>query len=155
MVTARRLNRTGNGPTEINEGPGAPLVLCRLWSCDEGRTWTDPDQLMPGAWSDVTAVRGHVLCANTLWCSWGEMRLEVSRDGFASIFQELPMLSRGWTLGRTNVPQEAPLPPTVPFLSEDWPFEHYGYPSLLPLDEDEIVAVFGRTQWGTPSEETP
>lgn len=61
------------------------------------------------------------------------------------------MMIRGWTLGRTNLPQEAPPPPTVPFLAEGWPFEHYGYPSLLSLSEDEIIAVFGRTQWGTPS----
>jgi hypothetical protein len=39
MVTARRLSEGGTGPTSISEGPGAPQVLCRLWSSDQGRTW--------------------------------------------------------------------------------------------------------------------
>ena len=79
------------------------------------------------------------------------MRLAVSRNGFKSLFQELELMNRGWTRGRTNKPQEAALPRTVPWLSSGWPFEHYGYPSLEMLNQDEIIVVFGRTQWGTPS----
>ena len=161
MVTARRLNRAGDGPSEVNAGPGAPQVLCRQWSSDHGRTWTEPDQLMPGAWPSLAVFDQYTLCANTFWCGWGEMRLEVSRDGFGTIFHEAPMMGRGWTRGRTNLPQEAPLPPTVPYLAWHWtglpcieawkwPFEHYGFPSALPLDQDHLIVVFGRTQRGTP-----
>ena len=149
IATARRLNKAGDGPTVLNEGPGSPQVLCRLWSSDEGRTWSKPDQLMPGAWGALAAVGPHTLCVDTMWCAWGDMRLEVSRDGFESFFQELPLMSRGWTKGRTNRPDEAPLPPTVPNLAEEWPYEHYGYPSALPLGQDDLVVVFARTQWGS------
>jgi len=93
----------------------------------------------------------HTLLANTLWAAWGEMRMEVSDDGFASIFQELPMMDRGWLRGHANKPQETPPPPLVPYLADDWPFEHYGFPAFEVLDEDSVVVVFGRTQWGTPS----
>jgi len=150
MVTARRLNKAGDGPTVVNEGPGAPQVLCRLWSSDEGRTWSEPEQLMPGAWPSLSVIGQHTLCVNTLWAAWGEMQLIVSDDGFSTFFQEVPMLTRGWTRGMTNRPQETPPPPTVPYLSTEWPFEHYGFPSALPLDEDNLIVVFGRTQSGTP-----
>jgi len=150
MVTARRLNKAGDGPSVTNEGPGAPQVLCRLWSSDQGRTWTKPDQLMPGAWPALTTVGEHTLCVNTLWCGWGAMRLDVSRDGFDTFFQELMVMERGWTRGGWNNPVESPLPPTVPYLADAWSFEHYGYPSALPLDEDRVIVVFGRTQQGTP-----
>jgi len=150
MVTARRLNKAGDGPTILNEGPGAPQVLCRLWSSDEGRTWSEPEQLTPGAWPSLAGVGQHTLCANTLWAAWGEMRLIASDDGFRTFFQEVPMLTRGWTRGMTNRPQETPPPPTVPYLADEWPFEHYGFPSVLTLDEDNLIVVFGRTQSGTP-----
>jgi len=161
MVTARRLNQTGTGPSQIDEGPGTPQALCRLWTSDQGRQWTRPDLLMPGAWASLAAMGDHTLCANALWCGWGEMRLEVSDNGFESVFQELPIMERGWTVGRVNRPQEAPPVPTVPYLAwpwtktpnmgaNVWPFEHYGFPSTLPLDDDRVLVVFGRTQRGTP-----
>ena len=149
MVTARRLNYAGDGPSRSNEGPGAPLVLCRLWSKDEGRTWTRPDQLMPGAWPALVVADHHTLCVNTLWSAWGEMRLEVSRDGFESFFQELPMMTRGWIKHRANNPQEVPLPPTVPYLTVGWAYEHYGFSSVLQLDNERLIVIFGRTQRGT------
>ena len=148
MVTARRLNASGNGPTKVNEGPGSPQVLCRLWSADQGRTWSKPDQLMPGAWPSTAVVGGHTLLANTIWGANGVMQLEVSRDGFKSYFQEVCMMDRNWTRGNTNRPQETLLPPTVPFMTGGWPIEHYGLPSLLPLDEDNLVVVFNRPQRG-------
>ena len=157
MVTARRLNRAGDGPTEIDEGPGTPQALCRLWSKDEGRTWTDPDQLMPGAWPSLSVVGDQAFCANTFWGGWAEMRLEMSDDGFVSISRELKLMVRGWTVGRENLPQEAPLPPTVPYLAwpwtklpmvypGKWPFEHYGFPSVLPLGQDRLMVAFSRPQ---------
>jgi len=151
MVTARRLNKAGTGPSPSNEGPGAPLVLCRLWSSDEGRTWSGPDQLTPGAWPTLGVMGDDTLCVNTLWSAWGEMRLLASRDGFNTFFQEVEMLRRGWIRGRGNNPREAPLPPTVPYLAQGWAYEHYGFPSALALDEDHLVVVFGRTKQGTGS----
>jgi hypothetical protein len=150
MVTARRLNQAGDEPTLLNEGPGAPQVLCRLWSDDEGRTWTEPEQFMPGACPSLAVIGQDTLCVNTLWAAWGEMRLIVSRDGFDNFFQEVPLMTRGWTRGMTNRPQETPPPPTVPYLAEEWPFEHYGFPSTLSLDANNLIVVFGRTQSGTP-----
>ena len=66
MVTARRLNRKADGPTTIDEGPGAPQLLCRLWSSDEGRTWSNPDQLSPGVWPSLVTIGKHTLCVRTL-----------------------------------------------------------------------------------------
>jgi hypothetical protein len=149
LVTARRLNASGDGPSAVNQGPGAPLVLCRLWSTDEGRTWTPPDQLTPGAWPGLAAAGGETLCANTLWAAWGEMRLLASRDGLRTLYQEDNVTTREWVRGMRNRPHETPLPPTVPYLAKEWPYEHYGFPSILPVDEDNLIVVFGRTQRGT------
>jgi len=149
LVTARRLNRTGDGPTAIDEGPGTPQALCRMWSSDEGRTWTNPNHLMPGAWPGVAVAGPDVLCANTLWCGWGEIRLQVSRNGFETFYQGLNAMQREWTRGMVNRPQETPLPPTVPYLAKQWPYEHYGYPSALALDQDNLVVVFADEQRGT------
>ena len=143
LMTARRLD-----PSTV--GPGSPHVICRLWSADEGRTWTEPDQLTPGAWPGLGIAGQHALCANTHWAAWGGMQLEVSRDGFESIFQELPLMRRGWISGRTNNPKEVPPPPTVPHLADSWQFEHYGFPSIEAIDNNSVAVVFGRTQWGTP-----
>ena len=71
MVTARRLNQSGDGPRPVNAGPGTPHVLCRMWSNDQGRTWTKPDHFMPGAWPGLAGVGEYTFCANTLWCAWG------------------------------------------------------------------------------------
>ena len=147
-VTARRLNKAGTGPTVVDEGPGAPQIVCRLWSTDEGRTWTHPDQLTPGGWPCAASVGGSTVLASTSWSGWGDIRLIVSRDGLKSFHQMLPMMTLGWTRGRKDKPQEAPLPPTVPYLGEQWPYEHYGFPSIVALDQDNMMAVFGRPQRG-------
>ena len=149
MVTARRLNKTADGPTAPNEGPGSPHLLCRLWSADQGRTWTQPDQLTPGAWPGLTQAGGETLCANTLWAAWGEIRLLAAADGFETFHQETDITTREWVRGMTNRPQEIPLPPTVPYLAQEWPFEHYGFSSILALDDSNVVVVFGRSQRGT------
>ena len=81
VITGRRLNRSGNGPTAINEEPGAPQVLCRLCSTDEGRTWTQANQISPSAWPGLSVAGQDTLCANTHWCAWGTMRLLVSPNG--------------------------------------------------------------------------
>jgi len=148
IVSARRLNRAGDGPTKVNEGPGAPEVLARLWSRDEGRKWTAPDQLMPGAWPSLAVSGRHALCVNTHWCAWGEMNLQVSSDGFHNLYQGVLVMNRGWTQGMTNRPQETPLPPTVPYLADEWPFERYGFPSALPVGDDGLIVVFDRTRRG-------
>lgn len=155
LVTARRLNAAGDGPSEVNEGPGAPQVVCRLWSEDGGRTWTEPDQLAPGAWASLVTAGSDTLCAHTLWSAWGEMRLMASRDGFISMFQELRIMLRGWVDGMTNRTEETPLPPTVPFLGDRWPFEHYGFPSILALDDRSLIVVFARTQNGKGHSDWP
>ena len=117
MLTARRLNATGTGPSPSNKGPGAPQLLCRMWTSDKGRTWTRPDQLSPGAWPGLATSGGHSLCVNTNWSAWGDMRLMVSQDGFRTFFQEVKLLNRGWIRGRANNPAEAPLSPIVPFVA--------------------------------------
>ena len=155
VVTARRLNAAGDGPSPVNAGPGSPQLLCRLWSRDQGRSWSPPDQLMPGAWPAVAVAGRHTLCVNTLWCGWGEMRLEISRNGFDSFFQEARMMTREWTRGMANQPQETPLPPTVPFLADRWPYEHYGYPSAVALDPQNVVVVFTDQQRGTTQIDGP
>ena len=94
MVTGRRLNRSGDGPTTIDEGPGAPQVICRLWSTDQGRTWTKPDLLAPGAYSSVVVIDNETLCARTQWCAWGNLRIMTSRDGFETFYQEMRLTTR-------------------------------------------------------------
>ena len=149
MVTARRLNRAADGPTVIDEGPGAPQLLCRLWSSDAGRTWTKPDQLSPGAWPCLATAGEHAFCVRTLWAWWGEMHLLISRDGFATFFQEQRVRNMEHLRGMSNRPQEMPPVPTVPYLGNQWPFQHYGFPSVQLLDQDQLVVVYGRTQRGT------
>ena len=155
MLTARRLKTSGDAPSEINEGPGAPQVVCRLYSHDEGRTWTQADQLLPGAWPSVAAAGSDTLCVITNWSAWGDMRLAVSSDGFDALVQETGLMLRGWLEGMGNRPQETPLPPTVPHLADAWPFEHYGFPSILLLDQDNAVVVFGRTRNGKGHSDYP
>lgn len=148
MVTARRLNESGTGPTETNAGPGASQVLCRMWSEDQGRSWSRPDQLLPGAWPSQALMGPFAVCANVQWAAWGEMRLLVSRNLFRSFFQETRITIRGWLQGMHNRPQETPAPPTVPYLADKWPFEHYGFSSLQPLDDENVLAVINRPQRG-------
>ena len=76
------------------------------------------------------------------------MRLLVSPNGFDSLRQEVRLTTREWISGMTNRPQETPLPPTVPYLAEKWPFEHYGFPSVLVLDQNNAIVVFNRPQRG-------
>ncbi len=40
LPDGRCLNNDADGPGPVNKGLGAPQVLCRLWSSDQGRTWT-------------------------------------------------------------------------------------------------------------------
>ena len=148
MVTARRLNKEATGPTVSDEGPGAPHLVCRLWSADEGRQWTRPDQLWPGAWPTVIAMGDHTLGAWTTWAAWGNMTLAASRDGFESLFQSSVLMTLGWLQGRANDPHEAPLPPTVPYLADGWAYEHYGFSAGLALDDDNLVVVLDRPQRG-------
>ena len=148
MVTARRLNREGTGPTVSGEGPGTPEIVCRQWSSDEGRTWTPPDQLVPGSWPALIAMGDHTVCALTSWDSYGVMFVAASRDGFKSLFQTSGLMSRGWLQDRLNNPHETPQPPTVPYLADEWAFEHYGFPSCFALDAENFVVVFNRPQRG-------
>ena len=148
MVAARRLNQVGDGPTITNEGPGAPLVLCRLWSNDQGQTWTPPDQVTVGAWPAIATIGRDTVCANTVWAAWGQMHLYVSQDGFRTFNQKVRMTTRGWLRGRANNPREMPLAPTVPYLADQWQWDHFGFPSALPLDEDNLIVVFNRPQRG-------
>ena len=149
MVTSRRLTRAGNGPTEVDEGPGAPQVICRQWSQDAGRTWTAPDQLAPGAWSGLLTIGDEVLCARSQYCAWGNMRTMASRDGFETFYQEMRLTTREWVRGMTNRPQEIPLPPTAPYLGNQWHHEQYGFPSFTKLDNESLMVVFSRPQRGT------
>ena len=83
----------------------------------------------------------------------GDMRLEVSRNGFQTLVQQVRMTTREWTRGMTNRPQETPPPPTVPYLADQWPFEHYGFPSVLPLDErNRPTARNGPNRWSRVAE---
>jgi hypothetical protein len=162
IATARRLNEAGDGPTRPNEGPGAPQALCRLWSRDHGKTWTEPDQLLPGAWPGLAVAGQDTILASTQGGAWAVMWLLASRDGFETFYQQAPMLKRGWRRGyakdvwpywgtRKGVKSgpESPLAPSVPYLGRDWRFEHYGYPSVLPLDQDRLLVAFGEPQRGT------
>ena len=129
VVTARRLT----------EGPGAPQVLCRSWSTDQGRSWTPVDQLIVGAWSSLIAVDEHtVVCPYTEWCAFAGMKVLFSYDGFTTFSQQLPVLLRGWLKGwgRHNVHEEVPPYPTVPFSGEHrWTYDHFGFPSAAALGE--------------------
>ena len=73
---------------------------------------------------DLALVRsadgGQTLCAHALWAAWGEMRLVVSNDGFQSFVQDDSLLHLEWLRGMGNLPQEIPLPPTVPHLGDAW-----------------------------------
>lgn len=149
MVSVRRLNKAGTGPTEINEGPGAPQELCRLWTSDQGRTWTEPEQFAPGNWPCLARIGRHTFCVNTIWAAWGDMRLLVSDTTFATFFRELRLDTREWLKGMLNRMEETPSPPTVPHLAPEWPFEHYGFPSAVALDEDNLIVVHGRPQRGS------
>ena len=143
MVTARRLGA----------GPGAPQVLCRLRSHDKGRTWSLPDQIAIGAWSSMVAVDGQTtVCPYSDWSAWGGVACLVSDDGFDSFHQNQLAMLWGWTEGRSraNVNEEVPSPPTVPYLgAEHWPFEHYGFPSVVEMGEDRYAVALARTRKGS------
>lgn len=136
VVSARRF---GNGP-------GSPQVLCRLWSEDEGRTWSRPDQLTVGSWPAISRVGGSVACAFAEWSGFGQIRLLISDDGLETFRQEKSILAWGWLSGQTYRHTEAPLPPIVPHDGEAWVYEHYGFPSILAVDEKCIAVAIGRTQ---------
>lgn len=146
MVSARRLNKAGTGPTETNEGSGAPQEICRLWSSDEGRTWTKPEQFAPGGWPCLAGIDQYAMCVNTIWPAWADMRLLVSNNGFATFYREVRVHSWGWLQGMHSRMQEVPSPPIVPHLGSEWLFEHYGFPSVTALDEDNLIVVYGRDQ---------
>ena len=143
MVTARRLG----------EGPGAPEVLCRLFSRDRGRTWSSPDQIAVGQWPSLTIVDERTtLCHYCDWSAWGSVVSLVSDDGFDSFHQSQQAMLWGWTQGfsRANVNEEVPSPPTVPYLgAEHWPGEHYGFPSAVTLSEHRYAVALGRTCKGS------
>lgn len=43
-----------------------------------------------------------------------------------------------------------PLPPTVPYTGNAWPYKHFGFPSTWALDEDRVAVAIGRkhsTYW--------
>ena len=112
---------------------------------------------MPGAWPGLAVVGEYTLCANTLWCAWGDRQLEVSRDGFQTFVQQVCMTTREWTRGMTNRPQETPLSPTVPYLADRWPFDiadfHRAYrwmsetwSSLLPINSKERGTMMVRSR---------
>ena len=155
-ITARRLG----------EGPGAPHVLCRSYSSDEGRTWSVPNQLRVGAWPCLAPVDEHTtVCADAVWSEWASMRMMVSYDGFNTFRQELHLMQFEWISGWNRVKlmehpfHEAPLPPTVPHLGETGPsipagtegppLAHFGFPSALALDKDHLLVLVGRTQRGS------
>gem|GEM_PF-3347095 len=154
-VTARRLNRAGEGPSAVDEGPGSPELVCRVSSCDRGQTWTQPDQLAPGAWPGLAAVGPDTFLVTTHWAAWGTLHMSVSADALETFHQQLPVYEQGWLRGRLNRPQEIPLPPTVPRLGRDWATEHYGFPSLLSPGPDRLVVVLNRPQRGEPQIEGP
>ena len=140
LVSARRLG----------EGPDSPMVIVRVQSDDEGRTWSQPDQLTVGAWPCLTMVDGHTsFCAFSCYASWGDMRALFSDKGFETFRQERPLLQRCWLSGMTYRKDEIPLPPLVPYQNQKWKYDHYGFPSAVALDQDHVAVAFGRTQRGT------
>ena len=140
LVSARRLG----------EGPDSPMVIVRVQSDDEGRTWSQPDQLTVGAWPCLTMVDDHTsFCAFSCYASWGDMRALFSDKGFETFRQERPLLQRCWLSGMTYGKDEIPLPPLVPYQNQKWKYDHYGFPSAVALDQDHVAVAFGRTQRGT------
>ena len=140
MASARRLG----------EGPDSPVVIVRMWSDDEGRTWSQPNQLTVGAWPCLAMVDDHTsFSAFTCYAAWGDMRALFSDDGFKSFRQDRPLLERNWLPGMTYKKEEIPLPPLVPYQGQKWIYGHYGFPSAIALDQDHVAVVFGRTQRGT------
>jgi len=140
MISARRLN----------DGPGAPQVLVRLWSSDEGRSWSEPDQLTVGAWPCLTAVAEHTtVCGFSTWAAWGDMRVLFSEDGFSTFRQELPLMQQCWLRGNSGGTSEISLPPLVPYSGQQWIYSHYGFPSAVALDQDHLAVAIGRSQRGT------
>ena len=140
LVNARRLGKA----------PGSPTVIVRMRSNDEGRNWSQPDQLTVGAWPCLTVVDDHTsFSAFSCYAAWGGMRALFSDDGLATFRQERPLLQRGWLHGMQYRKEEIPLPPLVPYQNRPWIYEHYGFPSAVALDHDRVAVVFGRTQRGT------
>lgn len=142
IMTARRLE----------DGPGAPQVLCRTWSADEGRSWSPVNQFSVGAYSALAAVGENTLvCPFTDISSFTMCNAILSDDGFETFSRELPLLMRGWRsgCGRHNVYDEVPPYPYVPYLGEnDWPFNHFGFPSAALLDESMFVVAIVKPQRG-------
>lgn len=139
MVNARRLEA----------GAGSAQVLCRLWSEDEGQSWSQPDQLTVGSFPSLAQIDERIsVCAFTCYCAWGTMRLILSDDGFETFFRELPLHERGWLIGFHTL-EEVPLPPLVPLLGDGWQYEHFGFPAAVALDADTLAVVFARTHRGT------
>ena len=52
-----------------------PQVLVRLWSEDQGRTWTRPELFAPGAWPTLAlAGQDTSVCAFPVWQAWAPHR---------------------------------------------------------------------------------
>ena len=121
-----------------------PQALVRLWSEDEGRTWTKPEMFAPGAWPGL-AVAGDrsTACAFPVWQAWGtpQIRLMFSDDGFESFFQELPVWQPGRVWRFTTPPQ------LVPYLPKG--SVHFGVPSAVALGENLLAVAIDRTQQGS------
>ena len=112
LVTAQRLG----------SGPGPPLILCRLWSDDAGKSWSEPDQLMPGAWGNLAQVDEHTtICSFSTVDQFGCIRMILSDDGLASFHNERAVLTFRPLGGG-----------------------HLGFPSALVLDTDRVAVVIGR-----------
>ena len=154
---ARDPNREGNqnwmalvSARRLGDGPDSPSVIVRMWSHDEGRSWSPPNQLTIGAWPCLAMVDDRTsFSAFTCYAAWGDMRALFSADGFETFRQERPLLQRCWLSGMTYRKDEIPLPPLVPYQDQKWIYDHYGFPSAIALDQDHVAVAFGRTQRGT------
>lgn len=153
---------------KLEVGIDAPQVLMRCFSRDGGRSWTEPEQFCVGSWPCLAAIDEHTtICAYTIWCGWGEMRLLVSYDGFHTFKQDQPFVKHGWVCfsepspGEEPIPitdieqyrccwayQPLPLPPVVPYLAGDWHVGHWGFPTALALSGDRFMVLLGNRQRG-------
>ncbi len=134
VVTARRLGQWQEA------GAGAPLILCRLYSDDGGRSWSMPEQLTVGGGATLAMIDDEtVACPFSCWATFGQTQMLLSTDGMESFDQEADVMCWGWVGGYTV--DEMPLAANgaVPDL-------HFGFPSVCQVGDRRFAVAFGRTQ---------